>query len=154
MRLGSNMCGAVGGGMGTPSATRMGLMACGAVGGGMGTPSATRMGLMACGAVGGGMGTPSATRTGLLTWGTVGGGAGTPSAWIAPLFQVGRVEELLTGTAMDSRIRLTESAAKRSSRLFFTGHAPWQEACQHTELPGPRSQKSSVAGTLRQTGMP
>jgi len=60
-------------------------------------------------------------ENGLIARGTVGGGAGMPSAWIVPLFQVGSVEELLTGTAMDSRIRLTESAATRTSRLFFTG---------------------------------
>jgi hypothetical protein len=77
-----------------------------------------------------------------------------PSAWIAPLFQVGNVEELLTGTAMESRIRLTESTATRSSRLFFTGHAPWEEGCQLAESPGLRLEKSSVGGTLRQTGMP
>ena len=77
-----------------------------------------------------------------------------PSAWIVPLFQVGSVEELLTGTAMDSRIRLTESAATRTSRLFFTGHAPCQEGCQLTEWPGQRLEKSSVGGTPLQTGMP
>jgi hypothetical protein len=77
-----------------------------------------------------------------------------PSAWISMLVQVGSVEELLTGTAMDSRIRLTESAATRTSRLFFTGHAPCQEGCQLAESPGLRLEKSSVDGTPRQTGMP
>jgi hypothetical protein len=77
-----------------------------------------------------------------------------PSAWIAPLFQAGIVEELLTGTAMNSRIRLTESAAARTSKLFFTGHAPWQEAWRLAESSGLRLEKSSVRGTLPQTGMP
>ena len=77
-----------------------------------------------------------------------------PSAWIAPLFQVGNAEELLTGTAMNSRIKLTESTAARTSKLFFTGHAPWREACQLAESSGLRLEKSSVGGTLRQTGMP
>ena len=130
----------------------MGLIAWGGiVGGGMGTPSATRMGLIAWGAtVGGGGGAPSATRMGLITWGgTVGGGGGAPSAWIVPLFQVGSAEDLLTGTAMDSRIKLTESAATRTSRLFFTGHSPCQEGCQFAESLGPRLKKSSVDGTPR-----
>jgi hypothetical protein len=79
---------------------------------------------------------------------------GTPSAWTVPLFQVRSEEELLTGTAMDSRIRLTESAATRMSRLFFTGHAPCQGGCQLTEWLGLRLEKSSVDGTPLQTGMP
>ena len=101
------------------------------------------------------MGTPSATRMGLTACdGTVGGGGGAPSAWIVPLFQVGSAEDLLTGTAMDSRIKLTESAATRTSRLFFTGHSPCQEGCQFVESLGPRLKKSSVDGTPRQTGIP
>jgi hypothetical protein len=120
----------------------------------MGMPSATRLALITLGIQGGGMGMPSATRLGLVTRGIQGGGMGMPSAWIAPLFQVGSVEELLTGTSMDSKIRLTESAAIRTSRLFFTGHAPWQEGCHLAESLGLRLEKSSVGGTLLQTGIP
>ena len=75
--------GMMGGGSGTPSATRLGGFCFGGMmGGGSGTPSATRLGGFCFGGMmGGGSGTPSATRLGGFCFGgMMGGGSGTPSA--------------------------------------------------------------------------
>ncbi len=153
-RLGGFLGGMIGGGAGTPSATRLGGFLGGIIGGGAGTPSATRLGGFLGGMMGGGAGTPSATRLGGFLGGIIGGGAGTPSAWLTPLFQVGNMRELLTGTTMASRIRLTESATESVSRTFFTWHAPSQEGCQLTKSLVQRVGKSSADRTRFRTGRP
>jgi hypothetical protein len=94
-------------------------------------PTETAVGCFFGGGGGGGIGRPSATRVevaiGCFFGG--GGGIGIPSAWSVPFFEPSSAEEWLTGTEMESRIKLTERTTARVEQNFFTEHLPSWEEC-------------------------
>src|SRR5713101_5453833 len=98
---------------------------CGGIGGGSGSPSATRgfttenFGL---GGIGGGSGSPSATKrftTENFGLGGIGGGSGSPSARSARSFKTRLLVVLLTEEIAGSTIRSVTAQIVRIHAVFF-----------------------------------
>jgi hypothetical protein len=118
------LCG-MGAGMGSPSATR--TLLCG-IGAGIGSPSATRT--LLCG-MGAGMGSPSATRTVLLAIET---GPGSPSATMAGACVTQLAVELLTESPAEN-ILATPKSSNTTKTIFL-----FMETPPGTNREGPRDQ--------------